>query len=70
MDLLNGTYRLVSGNGQCLCVTFKAGIADPYDQGGPILGEIRFSDRTVTIGRDVSEIDVLTRNFEWIQKTE
>lgn len=51
MELLDGTYRLVGGDGGGLCVTVRSGKISPMDDSGPVRGVIRVVDRTFVVNR-------------------
>lgn len=51
MNLKNGVYRLVSGNGGGFHVEVRNGLILPMDPGGAVLGVIRVAERTFTLNR-------------------
>lgn len=51
MEIKNGVYRLVAGDGSGFCVEVQDGRLFPLDPGGEVKGVIRVEDRTFVLNR-------------------
>lgn len=51
MNIKDGIYRLVSGDGGGFCVAVRSGKIYPEDPGGEVTGTIRVDQRTFLVNR-------------------